>query len=132
MTEIQKRRVLLLDDEKMLIEMYRMKLESNGYEVASFNSGYEALKALRGGYDPDVMLFDITMPDDISGYEFLERVKKEKLNTRSLKIALTNEGQDAEVARILALGADAHFLKISLIPSEVVAEVTRLLEEKNS
>ncbi len=131
MGEHQKQ-VLLLDDEKLLIDVYKEKLEQSGYQVAEFSSGYDALAALRSGYDPDVILFDVTMPESISGYEFLDTVQVEKLNKRGIKVALTNEGQDAEIGRIMELGADAHWLKSELLPKEIVTGVTKMITERDS
>ena len=123
-------KVLMLDDEKFLLDIYKISFEKKGYEVFACLSADDALSALRGGYEPDVILFDITMPDSKSGYEFLETVQKEKLAKHSLKIALTNEGQDGERARIAELGADAHLMKAKFIPSEIVTAVTEMLSTK--
>ena len=106
--------------------------EKNGYEVSAYNSADDALAALRIGYDPDIILFDITMPGGRSGYEFLEILGKEKLTKRSMKIALTNEGQDGEKARLTELGADGHLLKSAYIPSQLANIVTDMLNAKRS
>jgi len=124
-----KTKLMMLDDEKFLLDIYKTYFEKNGYEVSTYHSADDALNALRGGYDPDVILFDITMPDSPSGYEFLEQVQIEKLNKRSVKIALTNEGQQAERKRTAELGANAHLIKADFVPSELVAEVTKILQE---
>jgi CheY-like chemotaxis protein len=130
MTDKQKTKVLMLDDEKFLLYIYRIKFEKSGYDVTSYYNVEDALRALRDGYDPDVILFDITMPDSRSGYEFIEAIKKEKLAIRSLKVALTNEGQTGEKERIFELGADAHLFKSDYIPSELVTAVDELLKAK--
>jgi CheY-like chemotaxis protein len=127
-----KNKVLLLDDEKFLLYMYQIVFEKNGYEVLTFSSADEALTALRSGYDPDVILFDVTMPQGRSGYEFLEIMGNEKLGKRSMKIALTNEGQEGEIKRLADLGADAHMLKAAYIPSQLATLVTDLLEKKRA
>jgi CheY-like chemotaxis protein len=125
-----KKHVLLLDDEKLLVDIYKEKLTQSGYVVTPFYSGYDALAALRNGYRPDVILFDVTMPESISGYEFLDVVQTERLCPRSIKIALTNEGQDAEIARIMELGAHEHWLKSDLLPKDIVSGVTSLLRAR--
>ncbi len=125
-----KTKVLMLDDEKFLLEIYKVTFEKNGYEIATYYDADTALGVLRGGYDPDVILFDVTMPDSKSGYEFIETVKSEGLSKRSLKFVLTNEGQDAEIKRLLELGADGHFLKAKYIPSELVAAITEMLKKR--
>ena len=121
------RQVLILDDEKLLVDVYKEKLENAGYVVHPFYSGYDALAALRAGYAPDVILFDLTMPDNISGYEFIDTIRQESLAPHSIKIALTNAGQEGEIARVKELGAAAHWMKSELLPSEIVSGVTAFL-----
>ena len=117
----------MLDDEKFLLEMYKISFEKNGYDVFLATRADDALNVLRSGYDPDLILFDVTLPDSRSGYEFIEVVQQEKLAKRSLKVALTNEGKDGAIARLKELGTDEHLLKAKYIPSEVVAAVTEML-----
>jgi CheY-like chemotaxis protein len=127
-----KTKVLLLDDERFLLDLYTIVFEKNGYEVTAYNSADDALGAIRTGYDPDIILFDITMPGGKSGYEFLEILGKEGLAKRSMKIALTNEGQDGEKTRLTELGADGHLLKSAYIPSQLANIVTDMLTAKRS
>lgn len=123
-------RVLLLDDEKLLLLLYKTSFEKFGYEVTTFCDVDAALSSLRGGFKPDIILFDITMPDSRSGYEFIEAVAAERLARGSLKVALTNEGQQGEVSRMGELGADAHILKAKYIPSELVSIVGDMLAKR--
>lgn len=129
MTEERRTKILLLDDEKMLLTLFRVKFEQQGFDVYTCTDADDALKVLRYGYMPDVILFDITMPG-MSGYEFLETVKKEKLGgSPCLMLALTNEGQDGEIKRILELGADGHLMKAAYLPSELVIVVQEMLKK---
>ena len=130
MSDDIKKKILLIDDEKLLLNLYSIKFLKEGYDVFVCQSVDEGLDALRKGYKPDVILFDITMPEK-NGYEFLEGVAQEHLAKHSLKIALTNEGQDAEKQRMGELGADAHILKGTTTPSSVVKMVTEMLKQKN-
>ena len=129
MTDETKTKVLLIDDERFLLEIYGVKFLKEGFDVFTCVSVDEALDVLRKGYAADVILLDITMPEK-DGYVFLDSIKAEGLAQGSIKIALTNEGQDAEKQRIMELGADAHVLKASMIPSEVVSMVVKMLKEK--
>ena len=131
MTE-RKTRVLMLDDERFLLEVYKKSFEKNGYEVYTYYHVDDALSALRQGLGPDVILFDITMPEIKSGYEFIETVKNEKLAKHSLKLALTNEGQEGEITRTKELGANDHLIKSEYIPSELVEKVTQMLKTKKN
>lgn len=126
----EKPKVLMLDDERFLLEIYKIAFEKRGFDVVLYNSSWDALNALRAGYEPDVILFDVTMPESDSGFQFIETVNQEGLAKHALKIALTNEGREAAHARLLELGADAHLIKAQYIPSEIVVEVNAMLEKR--
>jgi len=132
MADESKKKVLMLDDEPFLLEMYKQSFEKSGFEVATYYDPESALGVLRGGFDPDVILFDITMPGRKSGYEFIDNVQNEKLCSRSLKIALTNESGAAVKARMDELGVDAFLVKAEFIPSEIVTKVDELLGQRSS
>jgi CheY-like chemotaxis protein len=129
MTTDTKLKVLLVDDEKFLLEMYAIKFLKSGFDVVTCPSGEEALETLRGGYQPDIILSDITMPE-MSGYEFLHHTNEIKLPRHCVKIALTNESQDAEKMRTMELGVAAHLIKAEFTPAEIVAKVTEILKER--
>ncbi len=130
MEEQKALKVLMLDDERFLLDIYRMAFEKHGAEVIVCRDVDAALAVLRGGFTPNVILFDITMPDSKSGFEFIETVRNQHLADTSLKIALTNSGQDGAIARILELGADAHLLKADYLPAQMVATVTEMVGSK--
>ena len=118
----KKKKVLMVDDDKFLADMYAMKFSQQGYEVQSYLAACDALASMRGGYDPDIVLFDLIMPE-CDGFSFLDSMHNEKLATKAVKIALTNQSSDAEAARAKELGADAFLIKATLLPSEVVNRV---------
>lgn len=130
MIDATKTTVLLVDDDKFLLDMYGMKFIAAGYSVEACLSAKQALEILRGGFSPAVILFDITMPE-MDGFAFLKTVSDEKLAVQALKIALTNQGDDAEKAKASELGADAYIIKASMIPSEVVNTVGEELAKKD-
>lgn len=118
--------VLLLDDEQFLLLLYKKAFETAGYEVSTFTEADDALAALRAGFSPSLILFDITMPG-MGGYAFLETLRREKLSRGAPAVALTNEAQEGEKARTTELGADAHLIKADYTPHELVAEVEKIL-----
>lgn len=128
MTDSSKKKVLLLDDELLLLDLYKTRFAASGWEVCACETAELALTALRSGFDPDAVLFDITMPA-VSGYEFIEVVRREKLAARAVLAALTNEGQDAEIARLKDLGAHAHIMKSDFTPAELVERVSELIAD---
>ena len=118
--------VLLVDDDKFLLDMYSMKFTKEGFTVQSCLSVNDAIDALRGGFVADAVLFDITMPER-DGYALLLALRDEHLAAGAKKIALTNQATDLEKAKASELGADEFLVKASMIPSEVVAKVRSLL-----
>lgn len=118
--------VLLVDDDKFLLNMYTMKFTKEGFVVHSCLSVNAAIEELRGGFEADAVLFDITMPER-DGYALLMAMRDEHLAASAKKIALTNQSTDAEKAKAIELGADDFIVKASMIPSEVVAQVRSLL-----
>lgn len=121
-TPAKKGAILLVDDDKFLLDMYGMKFSQNGYTVETCLSAKQALGILRGGYKPEVILFDLTMPE-LDGFAFLKALSDEHLAEGVIKIALTNQSDDAEKIKAAELGASGYIVKASMIPSEVVNTV---------
>lgn len=118
--------ILLVDDDKFLLDMYGMKFSVAGYTVEAFLSAKEALGALRGGLKPDVILFDLTMPE-FDGFTFLKTMSDERLAPLAIKIALSNQSDETEREKTAELGAARYIVKASMIPSEVVNTVAEEL-----
>ena len=129
MNVAEKTNVLLLDDDKFLLDMYAMKFQQQGYAVQAFLSTNDALSALRAGFAPDVMLFDLVMPE-MDGVAFLTTVETEKLAPNAIKIVLTNQNDDVEREKVIDLGADQCVVKASAVPSEVVNIVEKAILSK--
>lgn len=127
----EQHKVLLVDDDKFLLDMYSMKFSKEGFEVQACLSARDALEALRHGLAPAAILFDITMPE-CDGFEFLRTMKDEHLAEGSLKCALTNQSTDEEKRQALELGADQFLIKPNMIPSEVVNTVQSALKATKS
>lgn len=124
-----KQAVMLVDDDKFLLDMYSLKFSQAGFTVHPCFSTKEALETLRGGAKPDVVVFDITMPGE-DGFVLLETIKKEQLVPSAKKIALTNQGSDGDRKRAEELGANRYAIKATMIPSEVVNMVKEELGKK--
>jgi CheY-like chemotaxis protein len=124
-----KGKVLLLDDDKFLADMYSMKFTQEGYEVNACLSVNDAMAVLRKGFEPDAVVFDIVMPEH-DGFSFLQMLTSEQLAKRAVKIALTNQSDDTERQKATELGADRYIVKASMIPSEVVTAVSEEIGKK--
>ena len=121
-----KHSVLIVDDDKFLLDMYRKKFELKGVAVDVAVGSAETLAKLRGGAKPDILILDIIMPD-IDGIELLETIRKEKLVPNSAIIMLTNESNQDKIEKAKSLGIKGYIVKATYIPSEVVGEVLKIV-----
>jgi CheY-like chemotaxis protein len=121
--------VLLLDDDRFLLDMYSVKFTQAGFTVQATLAASEAIEALRGGFVPDAILFDVVMPVD-DGFSFLKQLREQGLGKGSILIALTNESEEQQKKRIEELGGNEYIVKASTIPSEVVHKVEQAIAER--
>lgn len=131
MAEQPQKKILFIDDDKFLLDMYSLKFNKAGYEVKTSDSTDTALKMLRDGYVPDVLLSDIVMPG-IDGLEMVSLIRKEKLIPSAVVILLTNQGASDDIARAQKMNVDGYIVKATTIPSEVLAEVEKICNSKKS
>ena len=123
----KKYKILIVDDDKFLLDMYPVKFNQLGFDVTTSLGAVEALTKLREGLNPDVILTDILMPA-MDGFEFLEKISEENLATKAKIVILSNKGERSDIDRGMALGADGYIIKASVVPSEVVEKVMQILE----
>ncbi|MEK7063731.1 MAG: response regulator [Patescibacteria group bacterium] len=129
MTDAQKDLVLLVDDDAFLLDMYAMKFKQCGLLVDAVSNPVAALDKLRAGLVPGVILLDVIMPG-LNGFEFLEIVRKEGLAKEAKVIMLSNQGQQEDIDKATALGADGYIIKASAIPSEVCDKALAIIGTK--
>lgn len=120
-------RILLIDDDKFLLDMYSLKFKKSGLEIDTSSSTASALEKIRGGKTYDIVVMDIIMPG-MDGLELLEIIRKEKLIPNSTIIMLTNQADDVEKAK--NLNVDGYIIKATTIPSEVVEQVLTIFKNK--
>ena len=123
-------KVLIIDDDKFLLDMYALKFTERKFEVATALSASDALSKLESGeVKPDVLLLDIVMPG-MDGFELLTEMNKRNVATTLTRIILSNLGQKEDIDRGLALGVSGYIVKASATPTEVVNRVLDIMEKK--
>lgn len=104
-----KKRILVIEDEREIAMIMRMRLESLGYEVMEAFDGVEGLKKAKSA-SPDLILLDLVLPR-MAGTQVLEELKKDEKYSKIPVIIVTGLAQDATNNSAIIAKADAFFLK---------------------
>lgn len=123
------KKIFFIDDDSFLLDMYSLKFSKAGYEVKVANSTDLALKMIRDGFSPDIMLVDVVMPG-MDGLEFVSTIRGEKLLPSTVIIMLTNQSASDDVARAQKANVDGYIVKATSIPSQVLQEVEKICSSK--
>lgn len=119
----QKNKILIIEDEKSLVELLSAKLIKEGYEVEISSNGELGIEQMKK-MKPDLVLLDILMPK-MNGYEVLEKMNEEGIKTPV--IIISNSGQPVEIEKTKKLGAVDHLIKTEFSPEDVLKKVKACL-----
>lgn len=123
------KKILLVEDDVSLSDMYRLKFEKEWFEVKVSENWFDALVKIQE-FRPDVILLDIMMPD-IDWFETLEVIRKQTtLDTKIIMFSNLNRKDDIDKA--LELGADDYLIKANVTPREAVKKVLDMLNISTS
>lgn len=123
-------RILLVEDEIFIRDLYRRQLEKAGYAVDAFPTGEEGLAAVLSNLY-DLAVLDIMLPR-MSGLDLLKKIK-EAIPTQNLPvILLTNIGYEEVIKEGFRLGAEGYLIKSSYLPNQIVDEIKNLLQKKQA
>ena len=124
---MQPRKVLVVDDSKLMHKMYEVMLRQ--YPLVYASDGRQALDRLRDHADIDLVLLDINMPN-MNGLEFLAEMRSDPSRSDLPVIIISTEGREEDTARGLEAGATAYIKKP--FHSEEILEVISRLEKKGA
>ncbi len=125
MPEVQVKNILLVEDEPMLANVLKQRLEKEGYTVDLVRDGAEAIKALKTT-KPDLVLLDIILPK-FSGFEVMEMMKNDPTMAQPPVVIISNLGQESDVLRGQTLGAVGYFVKAQLSVEDLVSKIKDFL-----
>lgn len=120
------KKICIVEDEPALLEMYKLKFSSEGYQVVTASNGEEGLKTIKKE-KPDLVLLDLVMPR-MDGYQVLAELRKDPDTVKTVVYIFSNLGQSSEVERGIAEGANGYFVKSNLTPSQLAEEVKKILK----
>lgn len=119
------KKILIIDDDPFIADMYVLKFKAEGFQVEAANdskTGVERAEKLK----PDIILLDVVMPG-LDGFGVLQKLRADASLGRPKIIFLTNFGQREDIERGMRLGADDYIIKAHFTPSEVSAKVKEAL-----
>lgn len=116
-----KKKILLVEDDTTLAEVYKSRLELEGFDTKEVNNGEEALSAVME-YKPDLVLLDAMMPK-ISGFDVLDILRNTPETSNVRVIMLTALSQPKDKERAEGLGVDEYLVKSQVVIGDVIARV---------
>ena len=119
------KKILLIEDDPFLIDIYTTKLKEASYSVDVAEDGDTALRKVKDE-PPDLMLLDIVLPN-FNGWEILRKVKSSDKNKKIKVVILSNLGEKDEIEKGIKLGATKYLVKAHYTPSEVIEEIKKIL-----
>lgn len=120
-------KILIIEDEEILLNVLKSKLEKEGYDVVAAVDGEEGLKMI-DETKPDMVLLDIVMPK-MNGFEVLDALKSKGTIPALPVIIISNSGQPVEVDRALEYGIKDYLVKAEFDPQEVVDKIKKHLNQ---
>jgi len=115
------KRLLLVEDDDALANVYVTRLEGEGFEVRRVDNGEDALAAALN-YKPDLVLLDVMMPK-VSGFDVLDILRNTPETTNLKIIMLTALSQESDKERADNLGVDDYLVKSQVVIADVVERI---------
>lgn len=121
------KRILLVEDDDALANVYMTRLQAENFDVRRVANGEEALAAALS-YHPDLVLLDVMMPK-VSGFDVLDIIRNTPETTNLKVIMLTALSQEADKERAESLGVDDYLVKSQVVIADVIDRIRHHLGE---
>ena len=120
-----KSKVAIIEDDPAIIQMYKLKFETEGYEVKTAGDGMAGLELIEA-FEPDAVLLELMMTN-MNGMEMLSKLRS-MAGGRDVKvIGLTNMGDNETATKVYRMAADDYIVKADMTPLQVGARVRGLM-----
>ena len=120
-----KKKVVIVEDDLAISQMYRMKFEAEGYDVATAENGQIGLEVIED-FKPDVVLLDMMMPQ-MNGDEVLKVMRQNDWGKDTPVMILTNVGKEEASKELAALNVHSYIVKAEMTPKQVAEQVKAVL-----
>jgi len=126
-TKEKKIKVLLIEDEKEVAELYKLKLTLDGYEVITAENGQEGLDKANS-YRPELIFLDIKMPE-MDGFEVLKKLRAAARTKDIPVVVLSNFDEQDLIEKGLTLGANEYLIKSQFTPEDISNKIKSWVSE---
>ena len=123
------KKLLIIEDEEVLLSLLQKKLIVEGYDVSIAENGEKGLEVMRRVM-PNLVLLDIVMPKK-DGFQVMEEMRKDESLKNIPVVIISNSGQEVELERAKELGAKDWLIKTEFDPMEVIEKVKKQIGESN-
>jgi DNA-binding response OmpR family regulator len=120
-----KTKIAILEDDLAISQMYRLKFESEGFDVEVAENGRVGLQLIEE-FHPDIILLDMMMPE-MNGDEVLAEMRKHPWGESTPVLILTNMGKEEAPAVLDSLKVTDYIVKAEMTPKQVVERVNSVL-----
>ncbi len=121
-----KQKILLVEDEASIREMYTFKLKAHGYDMRVTENGKDGLK-IAEEWQPDIILLDLNMPR-MSGDKMLEILRGTEWGSKIRVIILTNISKSEAPSKLRFLDVDRYIVKAHTTPSQIIKHIEETLD----
>lgn len=118
------KKILLIEDEKIMVDLLQKKIAMEGYDISVARDGEEGLEMMRNN-KPDLILLDIIMPKK-GGFDVMEEMQTDKELKEIPIIIISNSGQPVEIDRAKELGVKDFLIKTEFDPQEVIEKIKKI------
>jgi len=125
---MSKIKVLIIEDEKDILELLKYNFSKEGYQVTTASTGEDGYRLVRK-YIPDIIILDLMLPG-IDGFEVCKLIKKDSKTEHIPIIMLTAKSEEADIVTGLEVGADDYVTK-PFSPKILIARVRSILRRKS-
>jgi len=124
----KKVKVAIIEDDMAIVQMYRTKFETEGYDVATAPDGATGLQLIEQ-FQPDIVLLDLMMPN-MNGLDMLKQLRGTARGRDAKVVVLTNMGDTETATKVYKMAADDYIVKAEMTPKQVAERVKELLNRK--
>jgi CheY-like chemotaxis protein len=120
------KKILLIEDEQFIADMYKMKFEKEGYDIAVAGDGETGLELVKS-FQPDLVLLDLVLPK-MNGFQVLEKIRTDS-DTKDINVyILSNLGQTGEIDQGFKEGANGYLIKSNMTPSQLIQNIEKIFK----